>query len=67
MKKFFNPATQVMNRLKCPQKFMLVGLLMPIPLLLLMTQFLSKINEDINFAAKERIGLIYTTPLLNFL
>lgn len=67
MKKLFGPATQVMSRLKYPQKFMLVGLLMVIPLLLVMTQFLSKINEDIDFAAKERIGLIYNAPLLNLL
>ncbi|MBL8154823.1 MAG: response regulator [Anaerolineae bacterium] len=67
MKKFFSPATTVMSRLKYPQKFMLVGLLMLIPLLLVMTQFLSKINEDIDFAAKERIGLIYNAPLLNLI
>ncbi len=67
MKKFFSPATTVMGRLKYPQKFMLVGLLMLIPLLLAMTQFLSKINEDIDFAAKERIGLIYNEPLLALL
>ncbi len=63
----FQPATRVMSRLKYPQKFLLIGLLFLLPLIVVMTQFLSKINEDIDFAAKERLGLIFNAPVMNFL
>ncbi|MBL8164968.1 MAG: response regulator [Anaerolineae bacterium] len=67
MDRFFRPATQVMGRLKYPQKFLLVGLLLLIPLIVVMTQFLSKINEDIDFSAKEQVGLVYNAPLVQLL
>jgi signal transduction histidine kinase/CheY-like chemotaxis protein len=64
MKSFFNPATLLMGRLKYPQKFMLVALLLLIPLALVMSQFLSKTNEDIDFSSREQLGLQYTDPLM---
>ncbi len=64
---FFQPATRLMSRLKYPQKFLVVGILLLLPLIVVLTQFLSKINEDIDFAAKERLGLIYNAPVLDFL
>ncbi|MEZ4669415.1 MAG: ATP-binding protein [Anaerolineae bacterium] len=60
------PAIRLMSRLKYPQKFLLVGILVLIPLLVTMQQFLSKINEDIDFAAKEQLGLTYNNPLVEF-
>jgi len=67
MRLFFKPAIVLMSRLKYPQKFMLVGLLLLIPLILVMTQFLSKVNEDIDFSSKEQLGLIYNDPVVTFL
>ncbi|MBA3869648.1 MAG: response regulator [Anaerolineae bacterium] len=64
---FFQPASRLMSRLKYPQKFMLIVILLLLPLVVVLTQFLSKINEDIDFAAKERLGLIYNAPVLDFL
>jgi signal transduction histidine kinase/DNA-binding response OmpR family regulator len=67
MMRFFEPAIQIMSRLKYPQKFLLIGLLLLIPLIVVMTQFLSKINEDIDFAAKEQLGLVYNAPVIDLL
>jgi signal transduction histidine kinase len=67
MRSLFKPATVLMSRLKYPQKFMLVGLLLLIPLIVVMTQYLSKVNEDIDFSSKERIGLQYNDPVVTFL
>jgi len=67
MKVLFKPATLLMSRLKYPQKFMLVGLLLLIPLFLVMTQYLSKVNEDIDFSSKERLGLLYNDLVVTFL
>jgi len=67
MRSLFKPATVVMSRLKYPQKFMLVGLLLLIPLIVVMTQYLSKVNEDIDFGSKEQLGLQYNDPVVTFL
>ncbi len=64
---FFRPASRLMSRLKYPQKFLLIGILLLLPLIVVLTQFLAKINEDIDFAAKERMGLIYNAPVMDFL
>lgn len=67
MKSLFAPATVLMSRLKYPQKFALVGLLLLVPLIVVMSQFIAKTNEDVDFSAKEQIGLIYNAPLVDFL
>src|SRR5690349_6734724 len=67
MKSLFKPATALMGRLKYPQKFMVVGLLLLIPLILVMTQYLGKVDEDLDFSSKERLGLQYNDPVLTFL
>ncbi len=64
---FFQPASRLMSRLKYPQKFLLIGILLLLPLIVVLTQFLAKINEDIDFGSKERLGLIYNAPVLDFL
>src|SRR5215475_14855252 len=64
---FFKPASRFMSRLKYSQKFTLILVLLLLPLIVVLTQFLSKINEDIDFGAKERLGLIYNAPVLDFL
>jgi len=67
MQSLFAPAIAVMNRLKYVQKFLLVGLLLVLPLGLVMSQYLAEVEYDINFSAKERLGLEYNAPLVNLL
>src|SRR5262249_26267481 len=64
MQRVMTPALAVMNRLKYPQKFLLVGLLLVLPLALVMYEFLIQIGKDIDFAAKEQLGLQYNAPLV---
>ncbi len=66
MESFFKPAVLVMSRLKYPQKFALVGLLLLLPLVVVGSQFLVQINNDVDFASKEQIGLRYGDPVMLF-
>jgi signal transduction histidine kinase len=63
----FSPAVRVMNRLRYPLKFMLVGLLLLIPTIVLLTQYIGSINHDIRFAADEQLGLEYNAPIVDLL
>jgi signal transduction histidine kinase/DNA-binding response OmpR family regulator len=56
-----------MNRLKYPQKFLIIGLLLVLPLCLVLSQYILQINKDINFGSKEQLGLVYNAPLVKFL
>jgi signal transduction histidine kinase len=67
MKSFFQPAIAIMNRLRYPQKFLLVGALLLIPTMVLLTQYLNSVNYDIEFAENESIGTQYIAPLLKML
>ncbi len=63
MKQLFNPAIALMNRLKYPQKFLLISLLFILPLALVMTSLIQQINSRIDFAQKEIYGDAYLRPL----
>lgn len=65
MQRLMTPAFAVMNRLKYAQKFMLVGLLLVLPLGLVMYGYILQINKDIDFAAKEQLGLQFNDPLVH--
>lgn len=67
MRSFFAPAIRLMNRLKYPQKFLLVGLVLVLPLGVILSQYIAQINLVIDFAAKEQLGLQYNKPLTAFL
>src|SRR5262249_4520017 len=67
MKAFFNPGIKLMNQLKYPQKFIMVGLVLVLPLAIVLGLFVYQINLVIDFAAKEQLGLQYNTPLIRFL
>jgi signal transduction histidine kinase len=67
MSSFFAPTIAVMNRLKYVQKFLLVGLLLVVPLALVLSQYLAEVEYDINFSAKEQLGLEYNGPLVGLL
>ncbi len=62
-----SPAIAVMNRLKYPQKFVLISLLFALPLALVMYFFISEINERIEFSRKEIDGGKYLRPLRGLL
>jgi methyl-accepting chemotaxis protein len=67
MKAFFRPAVRLMNTLKYPQKFFLVGLVLMLPLALVLSQYFVQIGNDIDFASKEKLGLQYNQPLVSYL
>ncbi|NWG14944.1 MAG: response regulator [Acidobacteria bacterium] len=67
MKMLFNPAIALMNRLKYPQKFVLISLLFALPLALVMTLLIREINTRIEFAQKEIYGNVYLRPLRGLL
>jgi hypothetical protein len=67
MEKFFNPAVALMNRLKYPQKFILVSLLFVLPLALAILLLIPSINERIDFAQQEKYGNEYLHSLRQLL
>jgi hypothetical protein len=64
---FLRPALFVMNRLRYPQKFVLISLLFALPLALVMYLLISEINDRIEFAQKEIQGARYLRPLRHLL
>jgi signal transduction histidine kinase/CheY-like chemotaxis protein len=67
MNAFFAPAIRVMNRLKYPQKFLLVGIVLILPMIFVLLQYFASVNYSIAFNSKERLGLQYNGPVIDFL
>jgi signal transduction histidine kinase/HPt (histidine-containing phosphotransfer) domain-containing protein/ActR/RegA family two-component response regulator len=63
MARLLVPAVGLMNRLRYPQKFLLISLLFAIPLGLMMFLWLTQIGQQLAFARQERIGLRYSSGL----
>src|SRR5262245_44803695 len=63
MKSLFSPAIALMNHLKYPSKFGLIGLLFAVPLGLVTFFFVSERNDRIAFGAKEGHGNEYLRPV----
>ncbi|MBN8633675.1 MAG: hypothetical protein J0M07_00020 [Anaerolineae bacterium] len=61
------PAIALMNRLKYLQKFLLISVLFAVPLVIVMSQYLVNVAHDIEFSAKEQLGLDYNEPLIDLL
>jgi len=59
MQSLFKPAILFMNRLRFPVKFSLIFIIILIPLVILSSILISKLDEDINFLENERVGLEY--------
>lgn len=59
MKFLFNPAITLLNRLKYPQKFTLIGLLILIPVVATLALLVTEMNKEIEFAQKEKSGVEY--------
>src|SRR4029450_7820438 len=62
-KAMLEPAVAVMNRLRYPEKFILISLLFTIPIAFLMYQWLTQLGSRLDFAAQERVGLEYVMSL----
>ena len=67
MRIFFLPAVSILNKLKYLQKFILIGSIFILPLLIIMYMLVSEINERIDFAAKEKAGVVYVAPVKRLL
>jgi len=63
LKAMLEPAVLVMNRLRYPEKFILISLLFTIPIAFLMYLWLTELGSRLAFAAKERSGLEYVMSL----
>ena len=63
MARLLVPAVGLMNRLRYPQKFLLISLLFAVPLGLMMFLWLTQIGEQLAFARQERMGLRYANGL----
>src|SRR5207244_61450 len=63
----FGPGMRLMNRLKYPQKFVLITLLLVAPLALVMYFLISEINARVDFSQKELYGTAYLRPLNSLL
>nr|WP_255570773.1 methyl-accepting chemotaxis protein [Cohnella sp. CFH 77786] len=63
----FVPATALMNRLKYPRKFVLIGMLVMLSLASLLYLLITEMNRNIDFTDRERQGLAYYEPLKEFL
>src|SRR5206468_1917514 len=63
LRALFAPAVAVMNRLTYPQKFALISALFLLPLGLVMYLLTSEIDDRIEFARKEMLGVRYLRPL----
>lgn len=67
MRNLFNPAVVLMNRLRYPQKFILISLLFVLPLALVILLLIPSLNERIDFAQQEKSGNEYLRPLRRLL
>ena len=67
MKIFFKPASSLLDRLRYPLKFTLIGTLLIIPIAVLVFLLSSEINSELEFNQKEKIGSEYNNALKNLL
>ncbi len=67
MKYLFEPAVQLMNRLKYAYKFSLIGLLIVLQASVLIYMLVSELNKNIDFAIRERVGVQYIQALTHLL
>src|SRR5688572_7529849 len=59
MSHFLRPAIALMNRLRYPQKFLLISLLFIVPLALVIVLLIAEVNTKADFAQKELQGTEY--------
>jgi HAMP domain-containing protein len=67
VKRLFAPAMALMNRLRYPQKFVIVSLVFALPLTLVTYFWIAELNDRIEFSQKEFYGDVYLRPLRKLL
>ncbi len=67
MKRLFIPGIKLINRLKYPQKFGIVSLLVFLFIAVLLIIIIWGMNQKINFMKKQRIGILYIDPVKDLL
>ena len=65
MKYLFEPAVQLMNRLKYAYKFSVIGVLIVLQATALIYMLVSELNKNIDFAMRERVGVKYVQALMH--
>jgi signal transduction histidine kinase/DNA-binding response OmpR family regulator len=63
VKGLFAPAVLILNRLRYPQKFLLITALFALPLGVVMFFFMRVVQHDIEFSQHEKMGVEYIRPL----
>src|SRR3712207_989594 len=59
MQQLLHPAVVLMNRLRYPQKFLLISFLFILPLALVMAFLIQEVNVKAAFSQKEHDGTVY--------
>ncbi len=67
MRYLFEPAVQLMNRLKYVYKFGVIGLLIVVQASVLIYMLVSELNKNIEFAMREQVGIQYVQALADSL
>lgn len=67
MQSIFIPGIKLINRLKYPQKFGLIALLLAVFIFIMLSAMLWGINKAIDFTQSELTGVQYIRPLKNLL
>ncbi len=67
MKKFLAPAIALMDRLRYPKKFALIGLLFVFSLGVMTYMVISEARVSLNFTKKEKLGIEYIYPVRKLL
>jgi diguanylate cyclase (GGDEF)-like protein/PAS domain S-box-containing protein len=67
MKNFFKPAISLLNNLKYPIKFMVIGTLLVIPFIMIFYLLITNIYDETQSAKKQRVGIQYIYHFANLL
>ena len=67
MQKIFVPGIKLINKLKYPQKFGLISILLILFVIALLIIIVWELNHKINFIQKERTGIEYIKPIKDLL
>lgn len=56
LRRLFDPAVQLMNRLSYPRKFAAAGMLFALPLVFVTSQYIAMLNERVEISRREQAG-----------
>lgn len=67
MKKIFVFGIKIMNNLRYPKKFMLIGTIFLVPLIIVLSLFVNQVNKEANISSKQIKGLTYINETTNLI